>query len=858
MSDSNNSGDKKSQGPSGSKRLELKKPVETGKVRQSFSHGRSKTVQVEVRKKRSFSRDIEAASSARPGPGRGAAGETKRKGAPPRGGAPKSAGATKRQLTESELAARVRAIKSARAAAEEEARRRAEEEARRKAAEEEARRRAAEEEARRKAEEEEARRRAAEQPDVPKAHEEPAVAEKPAEEAPAAPVKPAPPRKAASAPSQEAAPRRKQTPPKPAKPARPTRGAGERRRSNKSMAQLLDDRGERQRSLASMRRRQERERRAARNAGGGEAPAKVYRDVVIPETITVAELANRMAERAVEVVRALMKMGVMVTVNQSIDADTAQLIVEEFGHRPKRVSESDIEDSLIQVEDDPADLQPRPPVVTVMGHVDHGKTSLLDALRQADVAAHEAGGITQHIGAYQVELNGQKITFLDTPGHAAFTAMRARGAKATDIVILVVAADDSVMPQTIEAIRHAKEAEVPIVVAINKCDRPDADPNRVRQDLLQHELFVEEMGGDVLSVEVSAIKKQGLDKLLEAVLLQAELLELKANYNCPASGSIIEAKLEQGRGPVATTLVQRGTLHVGDVLVAGDEWGRVRALINDRGERVKEATPSTPVEILGLQATPSAGDEFAVVESEAKAREISEFRHRKRREAQAAGAGRGTLEQMFSAIKEGTAKELPVLVKADVQGSVEAIVAACEKLANDEVKVRVVHGAVGAISESDVQLAKASGALILGFNVRANKQARELAEREKTDIRYYSVIYHLTDDLRNMLSGMMKPELRENFIGTAEILEVFNITKVGKVAGCVVREGVIRRGAGVRLLRDNVVIHEGTLSTLKRFKDEVKEVKQGMECGMAFEKYQDLQVGDIIEAFEVQEVAREF
>ena len=858
MSDSNNSGDKKSQGPSGSKRLELKKPVEAGKVRQSFSHGRSKTVKVEVRKKRSFSRDIEAAASAKPG--RGAAGETKRKSAPQRGGAAKPAGAAKRQLTESELAARVRAIKSARAAAEEEARRRAaEEEARRRAAEEEARRRA-EEEARRKAEEEEARRRAAEQPEepAPAREEETAAVAAPAEETQPAPVKPAAPRKAAAAPSQDAAPRRKQTPPKPAKPARPTRGAGERRRSNKSMAQLLDDRGERQRSLASMRRRQERERRAARNAGSGEAPAKVYRDVVIPETITVAELANRMAERAVEVVRALMKMGVMVTVNQSIDADTAQLIVEEFGHRPKRVSESDIEDSLIQVEDDPADLEPRPPVVTVMGHVDHGKTSLLDALRHADVAAHEAGGITQHIGAYQVELNGQKITFLDTPGHAAFTAMRARGAKATDIVILVVAADDSVMPQTIEAIRHAKEADVPIVVAINKCDRPDADPNRVRQDLLQHELFVEEMGGDVLSVEVSAIKKQGLDKLLEAVLLQAELLELKANYNCPASGTIIEAKLEQGRGPVATTLVQRGTLRVGDVLVAGDEWGRVRALINDRGERVKEATPSMPVEILGLQATPSAGDEFAVVENEAKAREISEFRHRKRREARAAGAGRGTLEQMFSAIKEGTAKELPVLVKADVQGSVEAIVAACEKLANDEVKVRVVHGAVGAISESDVQLAKASGALILGFNVRANKQARELAEREKTDIRYYSVIYHLTDDLRNMLSGMMKPEMRENFIGTAEILEVFNITKVGKVAGCVVREGVIRRGAGVRLLRDNVVIHEGTLSTLKRFKDEVREVKQGMECGMAFEKYQDLQVGDIIEAFEVQEVAREF
>jgi translation initiation factor IF-2 len=564
-----------------------------------------------------------------------------------------------------------------------------------------------------------------------------------------------------------------------------------------------------------------------------------------------------MAERSADVIKALMRMGVMATINQTIDADTAELVVGEFGHRLRRVSEADVEVGLRGEEDLPETLEARAPVVTVMGHVDHGKTSLLDALRETDVAGSEAGGITQHIGAYRVSLrSGKQITFIDTPGHQAFTAMRARGANVTDIVVLVVAADDGIMEQTVEAIRHAKAAQVPMIVAINKIDRPDAKPERVRQELLQHEIVVEELGGEVLDIEVSALKKTNLDKLEEAILLQAELLDLTANPNRLAEGVVLEAKLERGRGAVATVLIQRGTLRVGDIFVAGSEWGRVRALIDDRGQSQREAGPSTPIEVLGLNGTPLAGDDFVVAENESRARDIADFRQRRRRDANAASGARGTLEQMFSQIAAGVAKELPVIVKSDVQGSLEAIVGSLEKLSTDEVSVRVLHAAVGGINESDVILAKASAAFIIGFNVRANPQARDLARRDGVEVRYYSIIYDLIDDMRGALSGLLAPTLRERFLGNASIRDVFNITKVGKVAGCMVTEGVVRRGARVRLLRDNVVVHEGSLKTLKRFKDEVREVNQGYECGMAFENYQDIQAGDVIECFEVEEVAR--
>ncbi|MGC2414143.1 MAG: translation initiation factor IF-2, partial [Stellaceae bacterium] len=615
---------------------------------------------------------------------------------------------------------------------------------------------------------------------------------------------------------------------------------------------LDDDAGERMRSLASVRRARERERQRMLR----EEQPKIVREVVIPETITIQELANRMAERAADVIKSLMRMGVMATINQVIDADTAELIVTEFGHRLRRVAESDVEIGLRGDADEPEMTEPRAPVVTIMGHVDHGKTSLLDALRETDVAAGEAGGITQHIGAYQVTLKGGKqITFIDTPGHQAFTAMRARGANVTDIVVLVVAADDGIMEQTVEAIRHARAANVPVIVAINKMDRPDAKPDRVRQDLLQHELVVEELGGEVLDVEVSALKKTNLDKLEEAILLQAELLDLKGNPNRSAEGVVLEAKLERGRGPVATVLVQRGTLRIGDVFVAGSEWGRVRALVDER-QAQREAGPSTPIEVLGLNGMPLAGDDFVVVDGEGRAREVTDFRQRRRRDDAAAAGGRGTLEQMFSKIASGTAKELPVVVKSDVQGSLEAIVGSLEKLSTDEVAVRVLHSAVGGISESDVILAKATGALIIGFNVRANPQARDLAQRDGVEIRYYAIIYDLIDDVRNALSGMLSPTLREQFLGNAAIREVFNITRVGKVAGCMITEGVVRRGAKVRLLRDNVVIHEGALKTLKRFKDEVREVREGYECGMAFENYENIQQGDVIECFEVEEITR--
>jgi len=580
--------------------------------------------------------------------------------------------------------------------------------------------------------------------------------------------------------------------------------------------------------------------------------------VQLPETIVVSELANRMAERAADVVKALMKMGMMVTMNQTIDADTAELVIEEFGHKAVRVSDSDVEQAIETVADRNEDLQPRPPIVTIMGHVDHGKTSLLDAIRKANVVAGEAGGITQHIGAYQVKTpNGSLVSFLDTPGHAAFTSMRARGAQVTDIVVLVVAADDAVMPQTVEAINHAKAAKVPMIVAINKCDKPDANPQKVRTDLLQHEVVVEQMSGEVQDVEVSAKTGKGLDSLLEAIALQAEILELKANPNRAASGAVIEAKLDVGRGPVATVLVQNGTLKRGDIFVVGEKWGKVRALINDKGDTVNEAGPSVPVEVLGLNGTPEAGDVLNVVETEAQAREIADYREKAAKDKRAAAGAATTLEQLMAKAKaDADVAELPVLVKADVQGSAEAIVQALEKVGNAEVRVRVLHYGVGAITDSDVGLAEASKAPIIGFNVRANATARNAAQQKGVEIRYYSIIYDLIDDIKQAASGLLKAEVRENFIGYARIQEVFRITGVGNVAGCLVTEGVARRSAGVRLLRDNVVIHEGTLKTLKRFKDEVKEVQSGQECGMAFERYEDIRAGDVIEIFEREEVQR--
>ena len=630
----------------------------------------------------------------------------------------------------------------------------------------------------------------------------------------------------------------------------------QRRRSGKLTVSraLSDDEGERMRSLASQRRAIERDRMRRQMPM---EQTKIVRDVVIPETITVQELAQRMAERGTDVIKALMRAGVMATINQVIDADTAEVIVTEFGHNVKRVAEADVEIGLKGAADDDEQRESRPPVVTIMGHVDHGMTSLLDALRHTDVVSGEAGGITQHIGAYQVTLDsGRKITFIDTPGHQAFTAMRARGANVTDIVVLVVAADDGLKDQTIEAIRHAKAANAPMIVAINKMDKVGANPTKVREELLQHEVVVEDMGGEVLDVEVSALKKTNLDKLEEAILLQAELLDLRANPNRPAEGVIIEAKLERGRGPVATVLVQRGTLHVGDIFVAGGEFGRVRALVDDRGNQVKDAAPGTPVEVLGLNGAPLAGDDFTVVDSEGRAREITEFRQRKKRDAAIAAGARGTLEEMFAQIASGATKELPVVVKSDVQGSLEAILASLKGLGNEEVAVRILHGAVGGINESDVNLARASNAAVIGFNVRANPQARDLARRDNVEIRYYSIIYDVIDDIKKLLEGMLAPTLRENFLGNAEIREVFEITKTGKVGGCYVTEGMVKRGAKVRLLRDNVVIHEGTLKTLRRFKDDVREVKEGYECGMAFENYADIQVGDIIECFDIEEVAR--
>ncbi len=661
----------------------------------------------------------------------------------------------------------------------------------------------------------------------------------------------------AAKPGEEDGARRLLRPAMPTKvvlPPKPTRGADPRNRGRLTVTSATSEEEERSRSVAAFRRRTQRLK-----GFGNEPKEKLSREIVLPETITIQELANRMSERGVDVIRLLMKQGEMVKITDVIDADTAQLLAEDMGHTVRRVAESDVEEGLFDTPDEDAHLVSRPPVVTIMGHVDHGKTSLLDAIRHENVVSGEAGGITQHIGAYQVMAPGGKpITFIDTPGHAAFTAMRARGAKVTDIVVLVVAADDGVMPQTAEAISHARAAGVPIIVAINKIDKSDAKPERVRAELLQYDVQTETMGGDTLEVEVSATKKTNLDKLLEGIELQAELLDLKANADRAGEGTVIEARLDRGRGPVATVLVQRGTLKVGDLIVAGSQSGRVRALIDDKGETVGEAGPSLPVEVLGFSGAPDAGDRVAVVESEARAREITEYRERQKREKLAARGGsvRGSLADMMSQLRTAGRKEFPLVIKGDVQGSVEAIMATLDKLGTEEVAARVVHAGVGGITESDITLAEASHAVVLGFNVRAHKEARSLAEQVGIEVRYYNIIYNLVDDVKAAMSGMLPPTLREEMLGNATILEVFNISKVGKVAGCRVTDGTVQRGAHVRLIRDNVVVHEGKLSTLKRFKDEVKDVVAGQECGMAFEHYQDMRPNDVIECYLVHSEKR--
>ncbi len=859
MSETDDSGARTRGGSGGGKTLSLKR-TETSTVRQSFSHGRSKAVVVEKKRVRVMPATGKPAEAEKPA-ARHAADEALQPSADAREEARRAAaargGVVLRELTDDEKEARLRALTDAKYA-EEEARKHAEEEARRRAVEEDrvrrereaAEKRKAEEEARKHAEEEARRRAELEAARRLKEKEAETGTTAPAAAAPAAAAL-VPKRGRELVEEEEEATAKKGKVPAKAPAARKATPGG-RRAGKLTITRALSEDDDRMRSLASFRRQQARAHRQQ------QAPAVAGpREVVIPETITVAELANRMARRGVDVIKVLMKSGMMATTNDTIDADTAELVATELGHSVKRVAESDVLEGLRGIIDNPEDLESRPPIVTVMGHVDHGKTSLLDALRKTDVAAGEAGGITQHIGAYQVQLrSGAKITFLDTPGHAAFTAMRARGAKVTDLVILVVAADDGVMPQTVEAIAHAKAAGVPIIVAINKIDKADANPQRVKNELLQHEIQVEELGGDVLAVEVSAIKGTGLDKLEEAILLQSEVLDLKANPNRPADGAVVEAKLDKGRGPVATVLVQRGTLRQGDLVVAGSEWGRVRALVNDKGEPVSEAFPSEPVEVLGLSAAPEAGDEFVVVESEARAREVTEYRARKRRETRQATISRQSLDQLLKSRKDGEKRLLPLVIKSDVQGSLEAIEGSLSKLGTEEVAAQILHGGVGGITESDVILAQASGAAIIGFNVRANTQARERARRDGVEIRYYNIIYNVIDDVKAVLSGMLAPETRERFLGNAEILEVFNISKVGKVAGCRVTEGLVRRGAKVRLIRQDVVIHEGDLSTLKRFKDEVREVQSGQECGMAFTNYQDMQKGDIIECYEVETIKR--
>ena len=814
----------------GKKTLGLMGGSRSGNVKQSFSHGRTKNVVVETKRKRVVVPKPGAAKPAAPGAVRG--------GDPAR----RPAG-----ISDAEMERRLKAVQAAKARETEDVERRAQEELEREA--ERNRRREEQEAKEREQREREERAQAKIAVEAEKKREAEAAALL------AAAPPPTPEERAAKSGvvrSKVAEPVRRE------EPARPSRNKGreDNRRSGK-LTVNQDSAGNdgRHRSMASMKRKQERARQKA--MGGAVEREKIIRDVQVPDAIMVQELANRMAERVADVVKSLMQMGMMVTQNQTIDQDTAELIVEEFGHKIVRVSDADVEDVIYQVVDSPEDLKPRAPIITVMGHVDHGKTSLLDAIRNARVVSGEAGGITQHIGAYQVEQNGDLLTFLDTPGHAAFTSMRSRGAQVTDIVILVVAADDAVMPQTIEAIAHAKAANVPMIVAINKIDRPAADPQKVRTDLLQHEVIVEQMSGEVQDVEVSATTGQGLDQLLEAIALQSEILELKANPNRSASGAVIEAQLDVGRGPVATVLVQNGTLKLGDIFVVGEQWGKVRALISDSGERIKIAGPSTPVEVLGLNGTPEAGDVLNVVETEAQAREIAEYRAQAAKDKRAALGAATTLEQLMANAKANEdISELPILLKADVQGSAEAIVQAMAKIGNDEVRVRVLHSGVGAITETDIGLAEASGAPVFGFNVRANTSARNTANQKGVEIRYYSVIYDLVDDVKAAASGLLSAEIRETFIGYANIKEVFKVSGVGKVAGCLVTEGVARRSAGVRLLRDNVVIHEGTLKTLKRFKDEVPEVQSGQECGMAFENYDDIRPNDVIEIFEREEVER--
>ncbi len=875
MTESKNSGDT-TLTVAPTKTLSLKRPVEAGIVRQSFSHGRSKAVVVEKVKRRTLAPGEahpprEATPPAPPVPP-----------SPPR--APQvpekprsemaqrasvarpAAGVVLRSLTEEEREARTRALSGAREREDEERRQAlAEAQAREERESREREERAAAAERKR---EEEARR--AHDAEAKRRSEQEAKRrlETGAPPPPAPPVAPGArktlgvftgttPAVSRQAPAEdEEAKRIIRRPGMPTKVVlpRPTRTGEQKNRGRLTVASATGEEDERTRSVAAFRRRVQRLKGHV-----SEQKEKLSREVVLPETITIQELAGRMSERGVDVIKLLMKQGQMAKITDVIDADTAQLIAEELGHTVKRVAESDVEEGLFGAPDANANLLPRPPVVTIMGHVDHGKTSLLDAIRHANVVSGEAGGITQHIGAYQIVApNGTPVTFIDTPGHAAFTAMRARGAKVTDIVVLVVAADDGVMPQTVEAIAHARAANVPLIVAINKIDKPDARPERVRSELLQHEVQVELLGGDTLEVEVSATQRTNLDKLLDLIALQAEVLDLKADPARPAEGTVIEARLDRGRGPVATVLVQRGTLHVGDLIVGGSQWGRVRALLDDKGEARHEAGPSMPVEVLGFSGSPEAGDRVAVVESEARAREITEYRERQKREKAAVRGGvvRGSLADMMSQLKTAGRKEFPLVIKGDVQGSVEAIVATLEKLNTEEVAARVIHAGVGGITESDITLAEASNAAVIGFNVRAHKEARALAEQSGIEIRYYNIIYNLIDDVKAAMSGLLPPTLREEMLGNAQILEVFTISKVGKVAGCRVTDGTVQRGANVRLIRDNVVVHEGKLSTLKRFKDEVKQVVAGQECGMAFENYQDMRVGDVIECYNVQEIKR--
>jgi translation initiation factor IF-2 len=874
--DTKNHGDK-TLSVSSTKTLTLKPRTETGVVRQSFSHGRSKAVVVEKVRSRTTVRPGETAKAPEPAQAAPAVERTstpRRGGVAPRGAtpapaapastapavAPKPSGVVLRTLTKEEQDRRAHALGDAkvreaeeRKIAEEEAKIRAERDAIERSEREAAESRKRTEEERRR-HDEETKRKADEVAKKRFGGEEEAQKAR----TPAAPGTPIARTLAPEADDEERRPARRGIGGAPARPAvapKAPRAGAPKQRGRLTLTTALNTDEVRERSVASFRRRVQR----MTGHRDSEQKEKLVREVTIPETITIQELANRMSERGVDVIRILMKQGHMAKMTDTIDADTAQLLAEELGHTVRRVAESDVEEGLFDVKDDEASLEPRPPVVTIMGHVDHGKTSLLDAIRQTNVVSGEAGGITQHIGAYQVSSPSRgKITFIDTPGHAAFTAMRARGARVTDLVILVVAADDGVMPQTIEAINHAKAAKVPMIIAINKIDKADAKPERVRTELLQYEVQVESLGGDVLDVEVSATKKTNLDKLLDTIALQAEVLDLKANPDRPAEGTVIEAKLDRGRGPVATVLVQRGTLKGGDIVVAGAEWGRVRALVSDTGAAVSEAGPSVPVEVLGFNGTPDAGDRLAVVESDARAREVTDYRARQKRDKAAARQTgmRGSLEQMMAQAKTAGRKEFPLIIKGDVQGSVEAIAGALDKLGTDEVGARIIHSGVGGITESDVTLAESSGAAIIGFNVRAHKEAREAADRVGIEIRYYNIIYNLVDDVKAAMSGLLSPERRETMLGNASILEIFNISKVGKIAGCRVTDGKVERGANVRLIRDNVVIHEGKLSQLKRFKDDAREVLAGQECGMSFENYQDMRQGDVIECYRVETVQR--